>query len=164
MKNVMTTVLSLLGAFLIVVSFPAASEEQYEALKGVTSAKAVFDVRIASPQSAALHLKLIHQAHKDLAAAKKRPDFRVVFMGPAVKLISKDREGFKPEDNQALDEIAAAVSAMSKDGIRLEMCLVAARLMKVDPATALPEITRVENGWISLIGYQGKDFSLVPAY
>lgn len=164
MKNGIMTILSLVAAFLLLATFPAAFGQEYDALKGVRSAKAVFDVRLASPQSTALHLKLMHQTYKDLAAARKKPVFRIVFLGPAVKLISKNREGFKPEDNQALDEIAANVSAMSKDGIRLEMCMVAARLFKVDPATVLPEITRVENGWISLIGYQDKHFSLVPAY
>jgi len=28
----------------------------------------------------------------------------------------------------------------------------------------LPEIKHVSNGWISLIGYQAKGYSLVPAY
>lgn len=165
MKNGITAIFfSLIAACLFVASLPAASAQEYESLKGVKSAKAVFDVRIGNPQTAALHLKLMHQTHKDLIAAKKKPAFRIVFLGPSVKLISKNREGLKPEDNAALDEIASEVSAMSKDGIHLEICLVAARIFKVDPATVLPEIEQVENGWISLIGYQAKDFSLVPAY
>jgi len=36
---------------------------------------------------------------------------------------------------------------MSKEGIHLEICLVAARIFKVDPATVLPEIKRVEK-WL----------------
>lgn len=164
MKNGITAIISLIAACLFLASLPAASAQEYESLKGVKSAKAVFDVRIGSPQIAALHLKLMRQTHKDLIAAGKKPAFRIVFLGPSVKLISKNREGLKPEDNGALDEIASEVSAMSKDGIHLEICLVAARIFKVDPATVLPEIEQVENGWISLIGYQAKDFSLVPAY
>lgn len=164
MKNGITAIISLIAACLFLASLPAASAQEYESLKGVKSAKAVFDVRIGSPQIAALHLKLMRQTHKDLIAAGKKPAFRIVFLGPSVKLISRNREGLKPEDNAALDEIASEVSAMSKDGIHLEICLVAARIFKVDPATVLPEIEQVENGWISLIGYQAKDFSLVPAY
>lgn len=164
MKNGITAIISLIAACLFLASLPAASAQEYESLKGVKSAKAVFDVRIGSPQIAALHLKLMRQTHKDLIAAGKKPAFRIVFLGPSVKLISRNREGLKPEDNAALDEIASEVSAMSKDGIHLEICLVAARVFKVDPATVLPEIEQVENGWISLIGYQAKDFSLVPAY
>jgi len=165
MKNGIKTIFSLIAACLFFASFAAVSATENEALSGVGSAKAVFDVRIGNPQSAAMHLKLMHQTYKDLAAAKKKPVFRIVFLGPSVKLISKNRTGFTtPEDNKALDEIAEAVSAMSKDGIRFEICLVAAKVFNVDPATVLPEIKHVENGWISLIGYQAKNFSLVPAY
>ena len=138
--------------------------QDYEALKGVNSAKAIFDVRIGSPKSAAVHLKLIHQTFKDLAASKKQPVFAVVFLGPSVKLISKNREGFAPEDLKSLDEIAEAITGMSKDGIAFEICLIAARLFNVDPAAVLPEIKRVENGWFSVIGYQAQGYSLVPAY
>jgi intracellular sulfur oxidation DsrE/DsrF family protein len=87
-----------------------------------------------------------------------------VFIGPSVKLISKNREGFSPEDQKSLDEIANTISAMSKDGINLEICLVAAKVFNVDPASVLPEIKRVGNGWISMIGYQAQGYSLVPVY
>jgi intracellular sulfur oxidation DsrE/DsrF family protein len=95
---------------------------------------------------------------------KKNPVFVVVFIGPSVKLISKNREGFSPEDQKYLDEIANTISAMSKDVINLEICLVAAKVFNVDPASVLPEIRRVGNGWISEIGYQAQGYSLVPVY
>ena len=53
---------------------------------------------------------------------------------------------------------------MVKSGIRLEICLVAAQVFGVDPGSVLPEIKQVGNGWISLIGYQARGYSLVPAY
>jgi intracellular sulfur oxidation DsrE/DsrF family protein len=150
--------------YLLLSIASASAAQEPEALKGVKSAKAIFDVRIGNPKSAALHLKLIHQTFKGLAAAKKQPVFVVVFLGPSVKLISKNREGFAPEDLKALDEIAEVVTAMSKDGIGLEICLIAARVFNVDPATVWPEIRRVENGWFSVIGYQAQGYALVPAY
>ncbi|HEY0664892.1 MAG TPA: DsrE family protein [Gallionella sp.] len=165
MKNGIKEVFSLIVAGLLFASFPAVAALEYDALKGVKSARAVFDVRLGNPQSAAIHLKLMHQTYNDLAAGKRKPAFKIVFLGPAVKLISSDRTGYAtPEDNKALDEIAAEVSAMSKDGIHMEICLVAAKIFKVDPATVLPEIKPVENGWISLIGYQAREYSLVTAY
>jgi intracellular sulfur oxidation DsrE/DsrF family protein len=142
------------------------SAEEYEALKGLKSVKAVFDVRISSPKSAALHLKLIHQTFKDknILAITKKPAFVVVFIGPSVKLVSKNRGGFPTEEHKILDEIAGIISQMSKDGIKLEICLVAAQVFGVDPGSVLPEIKHVGNGWISLIGYQAKGYSIVPAY
>ena len=156
------TIVIAVGLLFSTASVLAAQE--YEALKGVNSAKAIFDVRMGSPKSAAVHLKLIHQTFKDLAASKKQPVFAVVFIGPSVKLISKNREGFAPEDLKSLDEIAEAITGMSKDGIQLEICLIAAKLFNVDPMTVLPEIKGVENGWFSVIGYQARGYALVPAY
>ena len=140
--------------------------EEYEALKGLKSVKAVFDVRIGTPKIAALHLKLIHDTFKDksIISITKKPAFVVEFIGPSVKLVSKNRDGFSPEDQKVLDEIAGTVSAMVKSGIRLEICLVAAQVFGVDPGSILPGIRHVPNGWISLIGYQAKGYSLVPAY
>jgi intracellular sulfur oxidation DsrE/DsrF family protein len=111
-------------------------------MKGLKSIKAVFDLRMSSAKSAALHLDLIHKTFKGKAVASvtKKPEFVVVFLGPAVKFISTSREGIAPEDHKTLDAIAGTISKMAKDGIKLEICLVAARIFKVDPATILPEI------------------------
>lgn len=157
---------SLMLSFCLFLAVNTVSAEEYEALKGLDSIKAVFDVRIGNPKSAALHLKLIHQTFKDkgIMAVDKQPDFAVIFIGPSVKLISKNREGFSAEDMKSLEEIAATISEMSKDGILLEICLVAAKVMGVDPASVLPEIKGVPNGWISEIGYQANGYALVPAY
>lgn len=161
-----TILTGLISICLLLFAGVAVFGEEYAALKGVNSVKAVFDVRIGTPKSADLHLKLIHQTLKDkgLTGITDKPDFVVVFIGPAVKLVSKDRKDFSPEDQKILGSIAQTISAMSKDGIRLELCLVAAKVFGVDPATVLPEIKHVGNGWTSLIGYQAMGYSLVPAY
>lgn len=149
---------------LFFLQFTAAQAAEYESMVGIKSAKAIFDVRIGQTPSAALHLKLIHQTYKDLAAAGKKPVFVLVFIGPSVKLISKNREGFTPDDQKPLDEIASTITAMDKDGIKLEVCGIALKVFKVDPASVLPEIKKMENGFIAEIGYQAHGYSLVPAY
>ena len=85
-------------------------------------------------------------------------------MGPAVKLISRNREGFAAEDQKDLDAIAEGVSVLSKDGMGLDVCLIAASVFKVDPASVLPEIKATKNGWFSLISYQSQGYSLVTVY
>jgi hypothetical protein len=54
--------------------------EEYEALKGLKSIKAVFDVRISNPKSAALNLKVIYDTYKDesIMAVTKKPAFVVI--------------------------------------------------------------------------------------
>ncbi|MFN2369039.1 MAG: hypothetical protein ABR605_08850 [Desulfurivibrionaceae bacterium] len=50
---------------------------------------------------------------------------------------------------------------MKKDGVTLEVCLFAARGMGIEPATILPEIDRVGNGFISVLGYQAQGYGTV---
>jgi len=154
----------LLAACLPLAAFHIASAQEYAALKGVTSVKTAFDVRTGNPKFAAMQLKLIRQTHKDLNAEKLTPVTTVVFIGPSVKLVSKNREGFTADEMKLLDEIAETIAGLSKDGIGLELCLVAARVNNVDPSSVLPEITRVGNGYISLIGFQAQGYSLIPVY
>ena len=154
----------LLFVSMVFIAATIGSAQEIESLKGMKTVKAVFDVRIANPHSAALHIKLIHQSFQELEAAGKHPDFKVVFIGPAVKLLSTKRDGFGPDDQKDLDGIAEAVSDLSKDGVGLEICRVALSVAKVDPGTVLSEITGVENGWYSLIGYQSQGYLLVPNY
>jgi len=151
-------------AFVLLAATSVVSAKESEALKGVKSAKTIFDVRVANPKAAVIQLNLIYQTYQQLIAENKQPVCVVSFMGPSVKLISKNREGFAPEDQKSLDEIAETISRMAKDGFRVEICLFAARLFGVDAASILPEIKKVENGWISLIGYQAQGYSLVAAY
>lgn len=164
MKRKGMTLLNLFMAILMLGSVSTASGEEYEGITSIKSAKIVFDERESNPKAAVLHLKLVHQTYKDLAAMKKEPAIVIVFMGPSVKLVSMNREGFSPEDQKSLDEIATTVSAMSKDGIKSEICLFAVKVLNVDPASVLPEIKRVGNGWISMAVYQAQGYTLVPVY
>ena len=120
MKRKILTLLNLFLAIPLLCVVSTVSGEEYTAMKGIESAKAVFDERESNPKNTAFHLTGVHQTYKELAAMKKNPVFVLVFIGPSVKLISKNREGFSPEDQKSLDEIANTISAMSKDGITLE--------------------------------------------
>ena len=144
----------------------AAPVQGYPALQGVKSMNAVIDVRGKSPAAVLGALKLVHAMFKDKAVTQTDPErhFVVIFIGPAVKLVSTARQGFSPAEGKVLDKLAQEVKAMAADGIKLELCVFAAKVFKVDLATILPEITQVPNGWISLIGYQQKGFALVPIY
>jgi intracellular sulfur oxidation DsrE/DsrF family protein len=148
--------------FLVLSSLSLTSAEEYDAMKGINSVNAIFDMRDGNLQTAAIHLNLIHDTYKELALMKKNPVFVAVFIGSTVKLISSDHSGFNAEEQKSLKEIAGIISKMSKAGIRVEVCLFAVKLFGIDPASILPEIERVGNGWISEIGYQARGYSLVP--
>ncbi len=139
---------------------------EYVSLNGLDTIKAVFDVRAGKVKSAAIQLDLIHQTFKDknIQNVTSKPDFAVVFGGGAVKLVSSNTESYSAEEKVLIGQIATTLKAMAKDGIKLEICLFAANLFKVDPATILPELKQVNNGWISLIGYQSKGYALVAVF
>lgn len=155
-----------LSTFLLFSIVVTVSGEEYKALHGLESIKAVFDVRTGSAKSAAGLLKLIDETFKDknITTVSDKPVFVVVFIGPAVKLVSKEREGFSTEDKKILNDIADTIKTMSKEGIKFEICMVAANVFNVKASSILLEIKQVHNGWISLIGYQAKGYSLVPVY
>jgi intracellular sulfur oxidation DsrE/DsrF family protein len=155
-----------LSLFLLFPALSVVSGEGYEALEGLKSIKAVFDFRDGNPGSALVHIKLVHQTYKDKAIRNltDKPDFVVVFMGSAVKLLSKSKEAFSPDEKKMLDEMEQVISAMSKDGIKLEICMFAVDFFGVSPESLLPEMNRVDNGWISSAGYQAKGYPLVPVF
>ena len=163
-RSAKITILSILLVCLLVVTVGNAFSEEYIALKGLKSVKAVFSFERVSPQNALVNLQVIHQTFKDkiLWMGKKRPEIVVVFYGPSVKLVSKNSAGFSAGDQKILDEYANTISAMAKDGIKFEICLIALKLLGVEPSAILPEIKQVDNGWISVIGYQAKGYYLVP--
>jgi len=165
--RVKTFSMTLLALTLVAVAAtPAIAADRYPALEGVDGVRAVFDVRATTPQTGAVYLDLIHQSYRDaaLGGSSGSPEFAVVFMGPGVKLVSDDVEPATPEEAEARDRIAARVAAMAADGIALEVCLFAGDLMGLDPDSFQPEISRIQNGWISSIGYQTSGYAMIPAF
>ncbi len=159
-------IIVLAAVCLISVSAVDVFSAEYKPLEGVKSVKAVFDVRVGTPKNALGLLKLIHSTFQDknIRSVTDKPKFAVVILGPAVRLVSKDRKGFSPEDQKTLASIADTIKTMSKDGIELEICMIAAHVFHVQASSILPEIKQVGNGWISLIGYQAQGYSLIPVY
>ena len=139
---------------------------EYKALDGLNDIKVVFDVRAKKIKKAAIYLDLIHETFKDqnIRDVSKQPDFAVIFAGGIAKFVSSNIDGFSDKEKVLISRITNRVSAMAKDGIQMEICLFAVNLTGVAPDTLLPEIKQVDNGWISLIGYQGKGYSLVAAF
>lgn len=158
------------GLFLMSTILPAgfssAGEGEYASLDGLREVRAVFDMRAREIKTAALQLDLIHQTYHDryIRDVRENPEMAVVISGAAVRIASSDREEYTDEEIMLLDLIAGKVAAMIKDGIRIEICLFAADVFDVEEETILPGIHHVENGWISLIGYQSKGFALVPVF
>mgnify|MGYP005841513539 CR=1 FL=1 len=151
------------AVFVALLATPALSGE-YPALEGVDGVKAVFDVTVASPQGAYGTFRAVRHLYQDenVRALPNPPKVAVVFHGPAVKLVSTDWSGFPASDHDALKQFADMVRRMKKEGVALEICMYAAKGRGVDPATILPEVDQVANGFISVVGYQAQGYATVP--
>jgi intracellular sulfur oxidation DsrE/DsrF family protein len=155
---------ALLAAILFVTlaALPAMAGE-YAALNGVERVKTVFDVSQGSPQTANIVFWAVKNVNDDpsVRSLPEPPQVAVVFHGPAVKLISTDRNGFKESDNEALDKFAHTIREMKAAGVKFEVCDYALKVMGVDPSTVIPEVDHVPNGFISIAGYQAQGYSAI---
>ncbi len=135
----------------------------YPALQNVKKVKTVFDVSQGSPQLANIVFWAVKNVYEDpsVRSLPEPPQIAVVFHGPAVKMISTDRKDFKAKDANALDDFAKTIRQMKADGVKIEACDYAMKVLNVDPATILPEVDRVDNGFISIAGYQAQGYSLI---
>ena len=152
------------AAVLFVTLAPMAAAGGYDnALKGVKEVKAVFDVSQGSPKVSNIVFWAVQNVYEDatVKGLSGMPDIAIVFHGPAVKLISSDRSSFKKEDYAELDKFHETLRQMKKAGVKLEVCDYALKVMGVDPASVLPEIDHVGNGFISVIGYQNQGHAVV---
>lgn len=168
MQSISKKAVGVAGALACCIVFLASPglSQDYAALKGLDSIRAVFDCREGDPGALLAHLNLTYQTYMDQSVRKKdqSPDFAVVFMGQSVVFLSRDREGFSPAEKEILKKMDKLLVKMAEAGITLEVCKVAAGGHNVDIDSIIPQIEPVPNGWISSIGYQAKGYSLVPIY
>ncbi|MGB7631157.1 MAG: DsrE family protein [Candidatus Deferrimicrobium sp.] len=123
-----------------------------EALSGLKTTRAVFDMRVPDREKLIFNLELIKETFEGMAAQGVKPLMVVTFRGPGVRLLTRE---------QAADEIAPLIAELKRMGVRFEVCTVATRIFKVDNATILPDVVLVGNSLISLIGYQNQGYALV---
>lgn len=154
---------AMLFALFLTTTAGLAMAKEYKALNGVKKIKAVFEVSQGSAKLAPVVFWAVRNAYNDqtVKALPEKPEVAVVFHGPAVKLITSNRDGFTPEESKALDKFAGMIQQMKAEGVTFEVCLYAAKVLGVDPATILPEIDHVGNGFISVIGYQAQGYAVV---
>ena len=149
--------------FSLIPASTATSGEYDNALKDVKGIKAVFEVSQGSPKVSNLIFWAVKNVYED-PSTKSLPEktqLAIVFHGPAVKLLSTDRSNFAGKEFGEIDKFHEMLRQLKKDGVKLEICLYAAKVMGVDPSTILPEIDHVGNGFISVIGYQAQGYAVV---
>ena len=145
----------VLAAFLLLFSnalHAADSPNDRDALKGLTSAKVIFDVRVPDIEKLVFNLALINETLDGMVAQGVKPTMVVAFRGPGVRLLTDPNMEADARD---------LFKALKARGVRFEACAVAMRAFKVAPANLIPEVKLVANVFNSFIGYQSKGYALI---
>lgn len=159
----LASILTITALFCIATVSPSVAGGTGDALLGVSGINAIFDYSQGSPKMSTIIFGAVKDLYTNEAvkALPEKPRLIILFQGPAVKLITSDRSGFDEKDVAELDKFQSMIREMKNDGVRMEVCRYAAKVLGIDPATILPEIDHVDNGFISSIGYQAQGYALV---
>jgi len=158
MKN---AILFIVMLFLPVNTF-ANQLTDAKALKGLTSVKVICDVNVGDPKLLLRRLEMIDETYTQLIDAGIHPSFIVAFRGPATRYVTNGTGYVASEDLSIKKEIQGWISQFHGNGFALEQCAIAARGQNVSYGDVLPQITIVQNGYISIVAYQNKGYALLP--
>jgi intracellular sulfur oxidation DsrE/DsrF family protein len=130
---------------------------------GLKEAKVAFDITAGEPNRMMLILNTIDETRESFVRQGITPRFVLAFRGPASLLTQTDLSRFKPEERETARKVAAKLNQLrGTAGIeRMDQCSIAMRGQKVDKAQVSPDVTIVENGWITLVGYQAKGYAYI---
>jgi uncharacterized protein len=155
--------LALLIAILLVPVTTLANQlTDANALKGLKAVKVVCDVNVGDPKLLLRRMELIDDTYTQLIDAGIQPTFIVAFRGPATRYVTRGTGYVSPDHHAIKKEIQGWIEQFQENGFSLELCAIAARGQKVLYDDVLPQITVVQNGYISIVAYQTKGYALLP--
>ena len=164
MKNLQGLIIAVMIAATALLSSVARAEQLNDraALAGLHVAKTIFLVNVRQPVVVEHLVRIIGLTERQLRAQKVTPHIIVVFIGPDVAFLTRNRRGIPYTDERAVANIHKESTGLARQGIRFQACGVAMHGMDVNPRTLIAPVAPVENGFISVIGYQEKGYALIP--
>lgn len=155
--------LVIAAAFAVVLATSASAAGYDSALKGVEDYNVVFEFSQGNPKISNLVFWAVKNSYEadEVKALTGDKNVVVVFHGPVVKSLSSDKAPFNAAEWAQVKEFQSTIRQMKKDGVKFEVCLYAAEVLGVDKDTIMPEIDRVGNGFVSVIGYHMQDYAVV---
>jgi len=89
----------------------------------------------------------------------------LVLIGPTVNFVRREPETeLAHQYEKDLASMAASVAAFQARGVRVELCALSAQGHGLSLDGFLPGITVVEDGFVTLIGWQHQGYALVPVF
>jgi intracellular sulfur oxidation DsrE/DsrF family protein len=156
----------LVGAAIVGAALPRGGRAEAaddNPIAGLKDARIAFDITAGEPGRLLNILNTIDETREGLVRQGVTPHFVLAFRGPATLFTQTDVSRLKPEDRETAAKIATKLKQLRRAaGIeRLDQCSIAMRGQKVDKSQINPDVTVVENGWITLVGYQAKGYAYI---
>jgi len=148
--------------FVLFYCLPVFSEDKPTSLKGVENVKIIFDVNVKDPNLLLTRLKLIE---KTLEGISKYTKYKAVvaFRGNASDFMTKNNNHIKKDNIKIKEKIYfTLLNLKEKFHVTLEQCAIALGFRGIEPNEVYDIINIVENGYISIAGYQNQGYAFVP--
>ena len=144
--------------FFFGLSQPVQALDDTEALSGLTSVRAIYDIRTKDEKALQFIFTVIRDTYDETVQQDVKARYVASMRGPTIKLLVRGRHG----DAELQEKTVALIKELNQRGIRLEACGYALNLFGVEPEDLYEGIVSVGNSLNSLIGYQIKGYSLIP--
>jgi uncharacterized protein len=159
MKNLLRLLVCILFVSSAVHAAPA---EKVSALQGLTHVKIVCDMNVGEPKLLLKRMELLDTTYRQIAAAGLKATVVVAFRGKASYFVTKG-DGYVPAGaKDAKVKARSWIERFKKNGFVIEQCAIAAEMLDIDLKDFLPQVEIVENGYVSLIGYQQQGYAFLP--
>lgn len=164
MRKIITICTTILICLLPTLLFANELPEHAFSLTKKTSS-IIWDINTANLTKLKIYLGIIEETYSQLQAEGKSPEMVLAFRGESVRVISSRMEKISTDAFPELLDISNIMQRLSKlSGVRLEACLIAARLYQVDKDELWGNVVPVTNTFLSLVQYQSAGYALIPIY
>jgi hypothetical protein len=141
----MKKIVLILASILFITTLSQASPpitkfKNDQVIKGLTEAKAYFDVTVGDPKPLLIRLQLIEKTYNQLVAAGVTPSFIIGVRGKASNFFTKGSDYVLDIDLPAKMQIARLVDTFKTMHIGIEQCRIAAGFQDVEVEDFLPQI------------------------
>lgn len=147
---------------LIIANAFAGQAAKVKSLAGLKQVKFVVDVNVGDAKLLLKRMELLDRTYRQLAAAGMNPVVVAAFRGKASFFITKGDGYVSPEEKGAKLEMKIWIERFKQAGFAIEQCAIAAEMLNIDVKDFLPQVDVVENGYVSLIGYQQQGYAFLP--
>jgi intracellular sulfur oxidation DsrE/DsrF family protein len=155
-------VIVFICVLLVAVTVFAEPAEKVKSLTGLKQVKVVVDVNVGEPKTLLKRMELLDRTYQQLTAAGMKPSVVVAFRAKASLFITKGDGYVAPEEKGAKLEMKSWIERFKQNGFQIEQCAIAAEMLNINVKDFLPQVEVVENGYVSLIGYQQQGYAFLP--